>query len=63
MSGVHDSCQGSTGIGEGGDQSSPQVAAAGNSDMDVRSSVRFADPRCAALGVRLIRPKGESGTT
>lgn len=63
VSGVHDPWQGSTRSGGEGDPSPPQVApAAGLSDVDdVRSSARFLDPRCAALGVRLIRPKGEAG--
>lgn len=62
VSGVHDPWQGSTRSGEKGDPPPPQVApAAGLSDMDMRSSARFVDPRCAALGVRLIRPKGEAG--
>ncbi|CAM9286295.1 unnamed protein product [Laminaria digitata] len=65
VSGVHDPWQGgSTRSGGEGDPSPPQVAvaaAAGLSDVEARSSSRFLDPRCNALGVRLIRPKGEAG--
>lgn len=44
--------------GEGGDLPALPVEMAGQTAGD---AARFADPRCAALGVRVIRPKGEAG--
>ncbi|CAM9238552.1 unnamed protein product [Ectocarpus fasciculatus] len=41
----------------------PPAAAAGRSGGGAGGrEARFPDPRCAALGVRLIRPKGEAGS-
>lgn len=50
VSGVQDPWQASE--SGGGEDPSPLPVAAGG---------RFADPRCATLGVRAIRPKGEAG--
>lgn len=54
VSGVRDPWQ-ATESGGGGNSSPPPDADAGGGEA------RFKDPRCTALGVRLIRPKGEAG--
>lgn len=53
VSGIHDPARGS----EKGDEKdvSPRESATGG------ALARFSDPRSAALGVRLIRPKGGEG--
>lgn len=51
VSGVQDPWQ-EAASGASEDPSIPPAAA---------EEARFADPRCAALGVRMIRPKGEAG--
>lgn len=65
VSGVQDPWQAAAPAesGEGGDRSAaPDNAAAGEADAGADGrAARFADPRCAALGVRVIRPKGEAG--
>ncbi|CAN0128773.1 unnamed protein product, partial [Hapterophycus canaliculatus] len=54
VSGVRDPWQ--AGDSEDGGHGSPQAEADPGGPAD-----RFTDPRCTALGVRLIRPKGETG--
>lgn len=55
VSGVRDPWQqAAEGGGAAADPSAPPAAAGGR-------AARFADPRCAALGVRVIRPKEEAG--
>lgn len=46
---------------EGGGDVSPAAAAGRSGDGAGGREACFPDPRCAALGVRLIRPKGEAG--
>lgn len=57
VSGVHDPWQASTDMGGGrGDVPPPSGAREPPGCTDSRFA-RFEDPRCKALGVRLIRPK------
>lgn len=56
VSGVHDPWEGSTKSVDG-TISSPD--AGWKVDLARGQAARFIDPRCAALGVRLLRPKDE----
>lgn len=61
VSGVQDPWQAAE-SGEGRDMSAAPAEAAGETDAGAGGRVaRFADPRSPALGVRVIRPKGEAG--
>lgn len=62
VSGVQDPWQAAAESRDGGDLSAPPVKATGETDAGAADGrlARFADPRCAALGVRVIRPKGEA---
>lgn len=60
VSGVQDPWQAAVEDGGGGE--APEKAAGETGAGAGGRAARFADPRCAALGVRVIRPKGEAGS-
>eukprot|EP00752_Nemacystus_decipiens_P009573 g8553.t1 len=61
VSGVQDPWQAAAESEDGGDLSAAPDKAAAQADASAGGqAARFADPRCAALGFRIIRPKGSS---
>lgn len=61
VSGVHDPWQASSTDGPKRDDLSLPAETPGQPDGASTTLARFVDPRCAALGVRSIRPKGDAG--